>query len=253
MPPPPIALREQLREERFNRVWTRELNDVFADVAPYYDRANYVASLGLWGWFLRAVHATVDVDRASACSTSAPAPTPSASRCSSASRRSRCTRSTAAPRCSRSDASMPRDAGSTSTASSTTCTRCRYPDNTSTSSRCSSPRAICASGACSRKSGACSSPAGASTTATCCGRATARREALLRVPALLPVVYRVPVPQRACGAQLQEVLHSGAADVLLGAGALRHARGRRLLRRDGRRPCSAGMLGFHRAVKPGAG
>jgi demethylmenaquinone methyltransferase/2-methoxy-6-polyprenyl-1,4-benzoquinol methylase len=46
--PPPIATREQLREERFNGVWTEELNRVFADVAPYYDQANVVASLGLW-------------------------------------------------------------------------------------------------------------------------------------------------------------------------------------------------------------
>jgi len=58
---PPIATREIAREERFNAVWTRELNDVFADVAPYYDRANYIASLGLWGWFLRQFMATVDI------------------------------------------------------------------------------------------------------------------------------------------------------------------------------------------------
>ena len=51
MTPPPLASREAVREELFNDVWTRELNTVFADVAPYYDRANYVASLGLWGWF----------------------------------------------------------------------------------------------------------------------------------------------------------------------------------------------------------
>jgi len=61
MNPPPIATREIAREERFNIVWTQELNDVFADVAPYYDRANYVASLGLWGWFLRRFMETVDV------------------------------------------------------------------------------------------------------------------------------------------------------------------------------------------------
>jgi len=61
MNPPPIATREIAREERFNVVWTRELNDVFADVAPYYDRANYIASLGLWGWFLRKFMDTVDV------------------------------------------------------------------------------------------------------------------------------------------------------------------------------------------------
>ncbi|MCC6209969.1 MAG: class I SAM-dependent methyltransferase [Burkholderiales bacterium] len=61
MNPPPAATREIAREERFNAVWTRELNDVFADVAPYYDRANYIASLGLWGYFLRQFMSTVDI------------------------------------------------------------------------------------------------------------------------------------------------------------------------------------------------
>ncbi|MBI2753317.1 MAG: class I SAM-dependent methyltransferase [Betaproteobacteria bacterium] len=58
---PPLASREIAREEQFNDVWTKELNDVFADVAPYYDRANHVASLGLWNRFLREFMATVDV------------------------------------------------------------------------------------------------------------------------------------------------------------------------------------------------
>jgi demethylmenaquinone methyltransferase / 2-methoxy-6-polyprenyl-1,4-benzoquinol methylase len=61
MNPPPVATRELAREERFSDVWTQELNDVFADVAPYYDQANYIASLGLWGWFLRKFMATVDI------------------------------------------------------------------------------------------------------------------------------------------------------------------------------------------------
>ena len=61
MNPPPVATREMAREERFNVVWTQELNDVFADVAPYYDRANYIASLGLWGWFLQKFMDTVDI------------------------------------------------------------------------------------------------------------------------------------------------------------------------------------------------
>jgi demethylmenaquinone methyltransferase / 2-methoxy-6-polyprenyl-1,4-benzoquinol methylase len=61
MTPPTVATRELAREERFNVVWTQELNDVFADVAPYYDKANYIASLGLWGWFLRKFMATVDI------------------------------------------------------------------------------------------------------------------------------------------------------------------------------------------------
>lgn len=61
MNPPPVATREIAREERFNVVWTKELNDVFADVAPYYDRANNFAGLGLWGWFLRQFMQTVDI------------------------------------------------------------------------------------------------------------------------------------------------------------------------------------------------
>jgi len=61
MSPPPIAAREIAREERFNEVWNNQLNDVFADVAPYYDRANTIASLGLWGRFLRQFMATVEV------------------------------------------------------------------------------------------------------------------------------------------------------------------------------------------------
>lgn len=53
MSPPPLAVREQLRAERFGTVWKEELHDVFVDVAPYYDRANRVASFGLWSCFLR--------------------------------------------------------------------------------------------------------------------------------------------------------------------------------------------------------
>jgi demethylmenaquinone methyltransferase/2-methoxy-6-polyprenyl-1,4-benzoquinol methylase len=60
-PPPPVAVREQAREQLFSAVWTRDLNDVFADVAPYYDRANHVASLGLWNWFLDGYMSTIDV------------------------------------------------------------------------------------------------------------------------------------------------------------------------------------------------
>jgi demethylmenaquinone methyltransferase / 2-methoxy-6-polyprenyl-1,4-benzoquinol methylase len=63
MNPPPIAAREIAREEQFNGVWTGQLNEVFADVAPYYDQANYVASLGMWDRFLREFMATVDVYR----------------------------------------------------------------------------------------------------------------------------------------------------------------------------------------------
>ena len=47
MTPPPLATREMAREARFAPVWSEELNKVFADVAPYYDRANDIATLGL--------------------------------------------------------------------------------------------------------------------------------------------------------------------------------------------------------------
>jgi len=50
-PPPAPALRETLREQRFSKIWKQDLHDIFVDVAPYYDRANRVASLGLWDWF----------------------------------------------------------------------------------------------------------------------------------------------------------------------------------------------------------
>lgn len=56
----PFSRRESDREQRFKRVWVEELDDVFADVARYYDRANYVASLGLWKWFRDSFIATID-------------------------------------------------------------------------------------------------------------------------------------------------------------------------------------------------
>lgn len=39
--------REDIREKRFAHIWSNKLDEVFSDVAPYYDRANYVASLGM--------------------------------------------------------------------------------------------------------------------------------------------------------------------------------------------------------------
>lgn len=60
MNPPPLAAREAAREQRFGEVWARELDRVFADVAPYYDRANHFASLGLWGSFLRGFLDTIE-------------------------------------------------------------------------------------------------------------------------------------------------------------------------------------------------
>jgi len=48
-----MASREAVREARLGDVWSNDLNDVFADVAPYYDRANNIAALGQFGNFLR--------------------------------------------------------------------------------------------------------------------------------------------------------------------------------------------------------
>lgn len=48
---PQSTARERIRAELFGSYWKNDLNDVFADVAPYYDQANIVASLGLWPWF----------------------------------------------------------------------------------------------------------------------------------------------------------------------------------------------------------
>ena len=57
----PFSTREDNRERQFKRVWGEELDDVFTDVAPYYDRANHVASLGLWNWFRNRFISTIDV------------------------------------------------------------------------------------------------------------------------------------------------------------------------------------------------
>ncbi len=59
--PPPLATRELVREARFAPVWTEELNKVFADVAPYYDRANDIATLGLCDSIRRGFMATIRV------------------------------------------------------------------------------------------------------------------------------------------------------------------------------------------------
>ena len=56
-----FSVREVEREQQFQQVWTRDLNDVFADVAHYYDRANHIASLGLWNWFRRSFLSTIEV------------------------------------------------------------------------------------------------------------------------------------------------------------------------------------------------
>lgn len=53
--------REIDREDRFKQIWTEELNQVFTDVAKYYDRANYIASFGLWNWLERKFISTIEL------------------------------------------------------------------------------------------------------------------------------------------------------------------------------------------------
>ena len=59
----PFSTREDNREQQLKQVWVEELDDVFTDVAHYYDHANYVASLGLWGWFRKRFISSIDVQK----------------------------------------------------------------------------------------------------------------------------------------------------------------------------------------------
>jgi demethylmenaquinone methyltransferase/2-methoxy-6-polyprenyl-1,4-benzoquinol methylase len=57
-----FSKKEDVRKSTFERVWTEELDDCFKDVAPYYDSANFVASLGLWGYFRNQYLSIIDVN-----------------------------------------------------------------------------------------------------------------------------------------------------------------------------------------------
>ncbi len=59
MSPPPLAVRESLRQQRFADIWSSQLDDVFADVAPYYDRANDIAAFGFFGHFRKRFMSTI--------------------------------------------------------------------------------------------------------------------------------------------------------------------------------------------------
>ena len=56
-----FAEREFARSAAFETIWTDVINDVFADVAKYYDRANVFATLGLIDPLRRRFIATMDV------------------------------------------------------------------------------------------------------------------------------------------------------------------------------------------------
>ena len=55
------AEREYARARAFEQIWTEVIDDVFADVAKYYDRANDFATLGLLRPLRRRFIATIDV------------------------------------------------------------------------------------------------------------------------------------------------------------------------------------------------
>ena len=52
--------REILRKNEFGGVWENTLDDVFADVAAYYDRVNIIASLGFLNRWRRSFVSTID-------------------------------------------------------------------------------------------------------------------------------------------------------------------------------------------------
>ena len=53
--------REKVRKQEFENIWVNNLDDVFSDVAPYYDRANVVASLGMWKKWRNRFVSTIDI------------------------------------------------------------------------------------------------------------------------------------------------------------------------------------------------
>lgn len=55
------AERERMRKQEFENIWVNNLDDVFSDVAPYYDRANVVASLGMWSMWRNRFVSTIDI------------------------------------------------------------------------------------------------------------------------------------------------------------------------------------------------
>ena len=53
--------KENDREKAFNAIWSNEINAVFSDVARYYDRANFFASLGMLNRLRDRFISTIDI------------------------------------------------------------------------------------------------------------------------------------------------------------------------------------------------
>ena len=56
-----FSARETARAKAFETIWSNQINEVFADVAFYYDRVNRAASLGMIGWFRKSFVSTIDL------------------------------------------------------------------------------------------------------------------------------------------------------------------------------------------------
>ena len=56
-----FSARETARANAFETIWSNQINEVFADVAFYYDRVNRAASLGMIGWFRKSFVSTIDL------------------------------------------------------------------------------------------------------------------------------------------------------------------------------------------------
>jgi demethylmenaquinone methyltransferase/2-methoxy-6-polyprenyl-1,4-benzoquinol methylase len=55
------AGKEHAREKEFQQIWSNDIDDVFSDVARYYDRANIFASLGLLNSLQNRFISTMDI------------------------------------------------------------------------------------------------------------------------------------------------------------------------------------------------
>jgi len=53
--------RENAREKAFASIWANDLDTVFTEVADYYHRASYLASLGLWDRLQHRFVSTIDI------------------------------------------------------------------------------------------------------------------------------------------------------------------------------------------------
>jgi demethylmenaquinone methyltransferase/2-methoxy-6-polyprenyl-1,4-benzoquinol methylase len=56
-----FSTHENFRENEFQQIWSGDLDLVFADIANYYDTANNVASLGMFGWFRESFLSTIEL------------------------------------------------------------------------------------------------------------------------------------------------------------------------------------------------